>query len=203
MVAKTNKPGGILLFEGADSSGKTSLARYFVEKYGAHYIHGRVHKDAWKWHNAAIRRALRFKEHGEFTVIDRNFISHLVYGRVFNNQQYDAEARFLDDAFRENGALIVLCSPDDQLRQIARWEKEKAAGRPEAFDNIKQVVALYADLARGNLAQSGRGYLDEMIRYGDFAERPNVFIYDVHKYWGNLAGAARVILKRLEGSHEK
>jgi thymidylate kinase len=190
---------GIILFEGADSSGKTTLARYFVKKHGAHYIHGRVHKDAWKWHNAAIRRALRFRERGELTVIDRNYISHLVYGRVFNNQQYDAKARLLDDILRRNGALTVLCSPDDQLRQIARWEEEKAAGRSEAFDRIKEVVALYADLARGNVAHPGNGYLDEMIRFGDFSERQDVLIYDVHKYWGNPAPAARAILRRLHG----
>lgn len=190
-------PRGIILLEGADASGKTSLAQVFREQHAAHYIHGSLYRDPLKWHRAAIRRATRLSGAGNLVIIDRNWLSHLVYGAVFNNQKYEDEARDLDKTLREMGALTVLCVPSDPLRQEADWLANKGAGKTEHFNSVREVIALYLDLAYDNLARPGPGYLAEMIRFQDFAERRDVIIYDRYAWPDRRAAFARKALHYL------
>ena len=191
-----NKPRGIILLEGADSSGKTTLANYFRERYGARYIHGSLYKDPWLWHVTAIRRAARLAKN-ELVVIDRNWISHLVYGKIFDNQRYNIGARCLDRALRRYGALTILCVPSDQHDQAARWERNRAAGKREHFNRVREVIALYADLAFGNIARPGDGYLDQLIRFGDFSLRDDVIRYDLDTMGSRLDRFASNALRHL------
>ena len=64
--------GRIIVIEGADASGKTSLGDRIHRVLGsAHRIHLRVHKRLPTWQYAAIRRAARFSCKGEHTILDR------------------------------------------------------------------------------------------------------------------------------------
>jgi hypothetical protein len=175
---------GIIILEGADSAGKTTLARALL-KDGGHYIHGAVYKDPWRWHVAALRRAARLSQDG-LVVIDRNWISHLVYqGEVFGGAQYTgAGARCLDRMFRRYAALTILCSPENQEAQASDWARDKASGKPEKFDRVKEVIAFYADLRWGNLARPGETYLNQLTRFGDYAERDDVLVYDRFRWLG-------------------
>lgn len=194
------KPTGIILLEGADASGKTTLAAVLREKYSARYIHGGLYKDPWLWHCAAIRRALRLAI-DNLVVIDRNFISHLVYGHIFGNQQYAEGAYHLDALLLWSGCVTVLCVPSDPLRQEVDWRSRREAGKIEHFDRVREVIALYMDLARGNVAQPGEGWLFENIRYGDYADREDVMIYDRYAYAGKPKAFARRLVAKLE-SHK-
>lgn len=175
---------GIILLEGADSSGKSTLARHLVAKYGARYIHSTVRRGIWRWHVGALRMAVRYSQTG-LVVLDRHWISELVYGATFRGApEYDVAARCLDRVLRRYGALTVLCSPADQLRQAQRWADGRAAGKHEHFDRVREVIARYADLRDGNVAHPGDGYLDQLIRYGDYSERDDVMVYDLDRYPG-------------------
>ena len=191
------KPTGIILLEGADASGKTTLAAVLREKYSARYIHGGLYKDPWLWHCAAIRRALRLAI-DNLVVIDRNFISHLAYGHIFGNQKYAEGAYHLDALFQRSGCITVLCIPSDPPRQEADWRAGLEAGKVEHFDRVREVIALYMDLAKGNVARPGAGWLFENIRYGDYAEREDVIIYDRYAYANNPEAFARQLVAKLK-----
>lgn len=190
------KPKGIILLEGADAAGKTTLANYFRANYGARYIHGTLYKDPWKWHVAAIRRAGRLAQE-QLVVIDRNWLSHLVYGEVYNNKQYDIGARCLDRMLRRFGAVTVLCAPRDQEAQVKRWHDGRAAGKREHFNSVREVIALYTDLRDGNLARPGEGYLGQLTRFGDFQARDDVLVYDIDRDGQDLARYSKSVLTRL------
>ncbi len=177
---------GIIVLEGADSSGKTTLANHLRRHHNAAYIHGSVHHDFWLHHIAALRRAVRLSTN-RLVVIDRNWLSHLVYGQVFGNAQYDSAARCLDRVLRRYGALYVLTSPADQARQAERWAADKAAGRHEHYSRVREVIAMYADLRDGNLAHPGVGYIDQLIQFQDFAARDDVIVYDVDRHTSEQA----------------
>lgn len=176
---------GIIYLEGADCSGKTTLARHLIEHHGASYLHGRVFKHMWRSHVAMTRLALRWADTG-LVVIDRLWLSELIYGSVFRGgPAYDLGARCLDRVLLRAGAVTVLCAPRDQERQLAR-HAERATRGEERFADVRRVVATYADLRDGNLAHPGDGYLDQLIRYGDFLQRHDVLVYDVDSMGANL-----------------
>jgi len=198
---------GIILLEGADASGKTTLARHLVRQHGARYLHSTVRKDVWRWHVGALRWAARLAAAGRLVVMDRHWHSEQVYGPVFRGKAgYGAAgARCLDRVLRRYGALTVMCAPGDQLAQEERWRAGRAAGKHEHFDRVREVISLYADLAHGNVARPGDGYLDQLIRFQDYAGRDDVIIYDLDACCGEarLAAFARRAVAQLQTLQEQ
>ncbi len=191
-------PSGIIILEGADAAGKTTLANCFRAEYGAKYLHGVVYRDPLAAHKAALRVARRLLGVGQLIVVDRNWLSHLVYGHIFHNLAYDGDAaRELDAEWQAAGALTVLCVPSDPRMQEQDWRRDKANGKREAFHSVREAITLYLDLAKGNLANSTPGYLGELIRYQDFAERRDVILYDRYAWAGQPAAYAKKALHYL------
>src|ERR1041385_7985183 len=143
-MAKTDVRG-IVVIEGADASGKTTLASVLVDRYGASYLHSTVRKEIWRWHVGALRLAVR-RSRDQLVVLDRLWLSELVYGSVFRGgPAYDVGARCLDRVLRRFGAVTVLCAPRDLEAQEKRWRDGRAAGKHEHFDRVKEVITLCAD----------------------------------------------------------
>lgn len=188
---------GIVILEGADHSGKTTLARVLLKKYGGHYLHGRVFRNMWRSHVAMMRLALRWAD-TQLVVIDRIWLSELVYGPIYRGgAAYDLGARCLDRLAMRVGAVTVLCAPDDQQYQIQR-HADRAGKGLEVFHNIEMAVNTYADLARGNLARDGDSYLAQLIRYGDYAERQDVVVYDLDRQGHRLPQVCKQIITKLQ-----
>ena len=190
------KPRGIIVLEGGDCSGKSTLADHFVEKYGAKKLHGRIFPDMWKYHTAMLRLALKWAD-TELVVIDRLHLSELIYGQVYRGgPAYDVAARCIDRVLQRAGAITVLCVPTDQEKQLSIHATRAAEGG-EAFFNIREVVALFADLRHGNLARPGDGYLHHLIRFGDFAHRADVLVYDFDAHGKVLKRFASEVIDHL------
>ena len=195
-MTKRAKARGVIVLEGADCSGKTTLARHLMDQHGARYLHGRVFPNMWKFHVAMVRRVLRLaNEH--LVVVDRLLLSELIYGQVYRGAPaYDLGARCLDRVLQRVGAVTILCAPRDQEAQLKK-HAERAERGEEAYQNVAEVIALYADLARGNLTRHGDGYLGQLIRYGDYALRKDVLTYD----WAT-EGVKRITARALQIAYE-
>jgi hypothetical protein len=188
---------GIILLEGADCSGKTTLARHLVDAYGARYLHGRVFKDMWRSHVAMVRLALRWADEG-LVVIDRLWLSELIYGQIYRGgPSYDLGARCLDRVLQRTGTVTVLCAPRDQRAQLVRHADRAALGG-EAFTKIQDVVALYADLRDGNVARPGDGYLGQLTRFCDYTTRRDVVVYDLDTDGGRLKRFGAALVAQVE-----
>lgn len=202
VAPRPEKLRGIVVLEGADCSGKTTLAKKIVDMFDARYLHGRIFKDMWRSHVAMVRMALRWADH-DLVVIDRLFLSELVYGQVYRGgPAYDLGARCLDRVLMRVGAITVMCVPDDQQHQIRQHAARVVKGE-EAYRKIQGVVALYADLIRGNAVRPGDGYLGQLTRYGDFAKRKDVMVYDLDKDGHRLASLSNMIAGRVRAQRKK
>lgn len=167
----------IILIEGADSAGKTTLANALRARHDARYFHSTVRNGIWRWHVAAVRAAAR--DPRPF-ILDRLWLSEQVYGSIFRGQpEYDVGARVLDRVLRRFGALTILCVPSDLEEQERRWLRNRAAGKHEHFDSVRNVIAAYADLRHGNVACPGNTYLAQLTRAGTYAARDDVMVYDM------------------------
>lgn len=195
-VKDEQNPRGILIIEGGDGAGKTTLAESLRRRFGARYLHSTRRKDIWKWHTAALDLACRLAER-HLVLLDRHWVSEQVYGAVFRGAPgYDAGARSVDRVLQKHGAVYVLCVPSDPHKQLDRHRQRAAAGR-EMFGNIERVVARYADLLNGNTAHPGNCYLDQLIRAGDFARRPDVVTYDLDTDGRDLNAFGDRLLQQL------
>jgi hypothetical protein len=181
--------GRIILLEGADGSGKTTLALDLKNRFGARVMHGRVWKKMGRWHAGIMRRAVRLAEAGELVVLDRHWVSEHVYGPIFRGGPAygDDVASCYDRTIRMGGA-VVLCSPRDVARHLKEFERLKAA-RGEKFARINEVVLAYRSLASGDMHWTGGDYLGQYIRHGDFLENGGV-LYDRFTYHSPIRPAA-------------
>lgn len=209
------KPRGIIVIEGADAAGKTTLARYFVENFGARYLHSTVRRDIWRWHLGALRLAVKLADE-HLVILDRHWLSEQAYGQAYRGgPAYDLGARCFDRVMQKHGAVTVLCVPSDLKRQLARHAEGKKVmirGRdgvmrqapPEYFINVERVARLYYDLAQGNLAHPGTTYLDQLIQFGDYLTRHDVVRYDIDRLTErDLPRTVRGILEQLSLCRER
>lgn len=195
-------PPGLLCFEGADGSGKTTLADYFVEKFGAVYVHCGVVDDMRRHHADALSQCAHAIRAGRLACLDRHWISEFVYAPIFRSgpaYSDDVAAEF-DDAIRDAPGAYVLCVPRDLRQHVERFRRGRET-RDEYPDveRFERVVVAYRDLADGNIARPGDSIFDRFVRYSDFASKDDrrVIRYDVDVDGRDLARVARKCLDAL------
>lgn len=126
----------IVIFEGHDHSGKTTIAKAFAEKYHGIYIRDPYLKDAAIEHvNQSYARyqlalLLPAFDDKKLVIIDRAILSHVVYASVFHQAINPDVVRDTLNALRGK-ALYVICFKTGKLE------------RDELFDNQEKVRAYY------------------------------------------------------------
>lgn len=144
----------VYLLEGADAAGKTALA----EKIGQEtpdsqefvYIHNDASDSAlpgtlFKHYRAQLMDAL--ERENTVTVIDRSFLSELVYGYTFRGRSRISarQAIKLTDWAIEHGIILVGCIADDFTRQ------ERMAERGEEWNEKDPAIGAYfSQIFRGD-----------------------------------------------------
>ena len=75
---------GIIVLDGPDGAGKTTLAKYLQGHYGAKYIDMtyRWKKNQFEYHTAAIHHAIQLSQK-QLVVIDRWWMSENIYADVY------------------------------------------------------------------------------------------------------------------------
>lgn len=171
---------GVIVIEGADAAGKTTLANYICNKFNAKYEHMIYYKDCWTNHLACVRRVIELAENN-VVVVDRHWISEVLYAHVFRDgSQYPLAARFMDRMFVKMGALYILCVPSDITKQIARHAERKEI---EMYDSIEKIVKIYKDFSVGNNSfnyDKKMNYGLSFIKNGGFLKRNDAIKYDMN-----------------------
>lgn len=190
---------GLVILEGADSSGKSTLAKRLVRRYGAVNFACSISDEMVRHHADTLRAAIDVRERGGLAVCDRMWVSELVYGPIFRGREYaDSIAEKFDRQIIEAGGVYILCVPRDIRTHLARFEASRIAGREE-FDRVEEVAVRYRDLVDGNVAHPGENLVDRFIRFGDFAEKRKVIRYDLDVDGKDLDAFARRIERALRG----
>ena len=71
----------IVILEGADMTGKTSLANHLIRNFGAKYLHMtyRFAGKEFAYHTAVLKKALQLSRRGHMVVLDRCWMSESIY----------------------------------------------------------------------------------------------------------------------------
>lgn len=143
--------GKIIILEGSEQCGKTTLARKIEDEFKAFYFHGSRPADGCFeiYHSSMLNSALYFAEQGHTVVIDRCFISHEVYNTLFDGApEYDTKRLFEEfesDAYdRGIPFLIVYCKPDREFDKNMREEMydDSDGSISRKFDEVMETFGL-------------------------------------------------------------
>lgn len=136
----------ILLIEGADASGKSTLISQLMEHHPNNcYIHCAVTDDINSLHQNAIDTAL-VAARERWVFIDRLHLSEKIYATVFRDgPSYDVDA-FDREISKIPSLKKILCVVDKETtlaKHAARKDKEM-------FDDISKVWDMYRDVAEND-----------------------------------------------------
>lgn len=134
----------IILFEGLDKTGKTTIAKELSKITNYPYFKMPLEKDAFKGqYNPEIsliyetRKFLEFVEQNVIknVIIDRDYASEYVYGKIFREDRYleykiDDFIREYDKRYFRNNLIIVYCYKDKN-------EIEDEVIKKEHFESIR------------------------------------------------------------------
>ncbi len=141
-----NKPTGIIILEGPDGCGKTTLANHFIEKYDAKYIHLTWSKELEekmdKYQIESLLEAERLsKDH--LVIIDRLWISEIVYSDVYRTgSQYRGLHQTMKLLIDKMDAINIVCLPEDEQDYRLHFEKLKTE-REEMYTDTDKALNIY------------------------------------------------------------
>lgn len=190
---------GVIVIEGADASGKTTLAKYLVERFDGEYVHMTYYKDCWTAHLNCIHKVIKLAEK-KLVIVDRHWISESIYAKIFRQgSQYPLSARFMDRMFIKMGAIYIMCIPSNEKEQIKRHASRK---EDEMYDNINRVIVAYNDFFHGNDRLNiftTDDYCLSFMRTGGFKKRDDVILYDMdNQKPGDLSYIADIVDNRYD-----
>ncbi|MBL4908948.1 MAG: hypothetical protein JKX78_03845 [Alteromonadaceae bacterium] len=141
---------GIIVLEGPDCTGKTTLANHFVDTYGAKYIHGTWSEEAEQVQHTIIMEqiaeAVIIADAGGLVIIDRSWVSEFIYADVFRGGTSWPE--LAEDGFMElmaNDAIYVFCMPFGAKNVAKHRERflERAGNGGEMYLEMEKIVEAY------------------------------------------------------------
>lgn len=137
----------IILVEGCDASGKSTLINKLMEQHPNNcYLHCAVTNDINSLHQNAIDTALVASQE-RWVFIDRLHLSEKIYGTVFRNKpSYDVDA--FDKMIMSKVSTLkkILCIVDKETSLAKHAERKDK----EMFDDISTVYDLYSDVAKND-----------------------------------------------------
>lgn len=137
----------IVLVEGCDASGKSTLINKLMERHPNNcYLHCAVTNDINSLHQNAIDTALVASQE-RWVFIDRLHLSEKIYGTVFRNRpSYDVDA--FDKMIMSKVSTLkkILCIVDKETSLAKHAERKDK----EMFDDISTVYDLYSDVAKND-----------------------------------------------------
>lgn len=178
-----NKPAGIIILDGPDGSGKTTLADYYIKQYGARYIHltYRWVNNMFEYNTAAVDYAARLAAQGELVIIDRLWMSEIVYDLAFRSKHKNPGlGRMIDRMVLKYSGIYVICLPVNTREYLSHFDRLKDS-RLELFPTIEKAYNEYTkiwdncvkekwphafryDFMDGNMEQDAEMYLEYMLQ---------------------------------------
>jgi len=186
LLSPTNRVCGVILLEGPDGTGKTTLAEHLVKEHNALYLHATWSKDlepkmeGYLWH---ILNIAEYVSCNQLVVIDRCWITELVYTDVFREDAGRDEMHFKLHQFFAMvlSGLTIYCLPHNRDKFLSHFKDVKDQ-RDEMYSDMSKVYDAFLALWEGAEVEyqfsCGRTYLNVIEKAGGFKSSPAMVRYD-------------------------
>lgn len=142
------KPGRIIILEGADGTGKSTLAREIQDQTKGSILHATYRADLnmFEYHTTLMMAAFALASMGETVVLDRWAPSERVYSNVFRNgESYQTSVLIGEsEVAAEDVGIILRWVYTHNEDAIENHTKNKDT-RDEMYDDMTKVVEEYED----------------------------------------------------------
>lgn len=170
----------LVILEGADGVGKSTLGRHLAKQYDGFYFHATATKSLIPamrdYQQNLLENVQENVAAGRTVVLDRFWPSELVYGTVFRPENpYGFSYTELEDACSKLGAIYICCFSSTA---IERHKIVKDAKHPYDDSSFAKVYALYEEF------WSNKRGSDEYMRY------------DLETWHDNMTDFGRLITNR-------
>ena len=138
---------GLIILDGPDGTGKTTLAEFLVKKHDAVYMHltYRWKDKMFEYHTAALHKAVKLST-TRLVVIDRLWPSEVCYANAYRGgSKWPTMWRMMDRVINKVAGLYVICLPHDTREYVEDFQRLKAS-REEMFSDILPVAIEYHKL---------------------------------------------------------
>ena len=194
---------GLILIDGPDACGKTTLAQHFKEAHGARVFHLtlRFKDKMFTYQTAALRLALRLAE-TQLVVLDRHWPSDCIYASVFRKgTKWPLAGRMYDRVLMKHAALHILALPTSLEAGVAAHRANLDDDHPYDDKDFRAVTQRYLHFGYGYkgvndmaAAPAESDYAHEFASMGGvFKERADWMAYRIDvegKHIENFANAA-------------
>ena len=142
---------GIVILDGPDASGKTTLANKLIElNYGKGVILHATYRFKDKiptYHAAILRKAYKLSKK-TLVIIDRFHVSEYIYAKVFRGgTKWPEQLPIFNQICKSLNIPIIICIPSSLEQGISWFEKTKEQ-RYEMFDDMKEIIKEYIDYVK-------------------------------------------------------
>lgn len=198
---------GLILLDGPDCAGKTTLAKALEAEVKAQGGNAEIHHlgmpepgKCWELHSEALLQYITDMIQGDMVIIaDRHFLSEGVYANVYRKgSEYPFTMRYMDMLFDRYRGLKVICCPpvDDVVRVHADMKKIRREEYDSGMDKVaRRFERIWHDEVNRNLAP-GREYTEQLMLSGGVVDKPLWYHYDYTKH--NTSQYAKELLKDLK-----
>lgn len=193
-----NNLGALVVIDGPDAAGKTTLANYLL---GCDANVGYIHlgyaegKDLWRMQYFALLKAAIRLSQGKLTVIDRHWPSEQIYSRTYRGgSNMTAEARGWDRVIRRLCGVYVMAVPTPDSAVFRHSKKSVEMFPPGPL--IRDVANHYWNLWHGHHFGDHSDYTGTITLSGGMVARDDTIRYDIDQHGFDLV-AHRIYDKLL------
>lgn len=139
----------LVIFEGVDGAGKTTVARRYAKATGSHYVAFKEYPQLGAGYNRMYLEAMLPAIMGHTDIVfDRSWLSEWPYADVYRNGQRRLTVnaqRVLERAALACGACVVICDPGLEAIE-ASYRQRKDSEMLKSIDQVRQVYSAYSGL---------------------------------------------------------